>query len=91
MVYMQGDIRKTVGSDLLLGSRVQTAEQARAVVRGSHSAGDRGPGFRSQPHHLLVFTTGKLSVSKYLICKMGTGTKVPSSATAWARDEGQSA
>ena len=56
MVYMQGDVRKTVGSDLLLGSRVQTGKQARAVVRGSHSAGDRGPGFRSQPHHLLVLS-----------------------------------
>ena len=47
MGRMQGEIRKTVGSDLLLGSRVQRREQAQAVVRGSHSAGDRGPGFRS--------------------------------------------
>ena len=56
MVHMQGEIRKTAGSDLLLGSRVQSGEQAQAVVRGSHSAGDRGPGFRSQPHHSLVLS-----------------------------------
>ena len=45
----------------------------------------------SAPPLTCLITTGKLSVSKYLICKMGTGTMVPSSTTAWARDEGQPA
>lgn len=56
MVRMQGEIRKTVGSDLLLGSRVQRREQAHTLLETEGLGSGLSPTTYLSYHHMQIFS-----------------------------------
>lgn len=93
MLHIWGKIRVTEGSDSLPSStECKLGSRHRGWGEGhTHLEAEVLGSSLSPTTYLPFIITGNLSTSKYIICKMGTSTMVPSMTAAWARDDRQPA